>query len=89
MNSEQVDARVQHLLFCNLRNKSVDWQRDQAELGLFFILLRTRLLFASILRENQEQGGKDTQSGWKPVYLTDRSDKGLPQKTPQKLRDFD
>ena len=28
-------------------------------------------------------------SGWKPVYLTDQSDKVLPQKTPSKLRDLD
>jgi hypothetical protein len=57
-------------------------------LSLFFILLRTRGS-ASILREDEKQGGKDTVSGWKPVYLTDRSDKVLPQKTPSKLRDLD
>jgi hypothetical protein len=40
------------------------------------------------LRQDKKQGGKDTVSGWKPVYLTDQSDKGLPQKTPSKLRDL-
>ena len=40
--------------------------------------------FASILRQDEKQGGKDTVSGWKPVYLTDLSDKVLPQKTQQK-----
>jgi hypothetical protein len=36
------------------------------------------------LRQDKKQGGKDTVSGWKPVYLTDRGDKVLPQKTPPK-----
>ena len=44
----------------------------------------TREFFASILRQDEEQGGKDTVSGWKPVYLTDQGDKVLPQKTLQK-----
>jgi hypothetical protein len=43
-----------------------------------------KILFASILRQYKEQGGKDTVSGWKPVYLTNRGDKVLPQKTLQK-----
>jgi hypothetical protein len=57
-------------------------------LSLFFILLRTRGS-ASILREDEKQGGKDTVSGWKPVYLTDRSDKVLPQNTSAKIAWFD
>ncbi len=47
-------------------------------------ILIPKNIFAIILRQDAEPGGKDTVSGWKPEYLTDRGDKVLPQKKQQK-----
>jgi hypothetical protein len=70
-------------------SKSYEKLLAKTALIIYFFVLQVFCGKTRVRWRTPEQGGKDTVSGWKPVYLTDRSDKVLPQKTPSKLRDLD